>query len=104
MSDTELTVSHPLWIKVDLADLDFNGLVGAISAAAAPVAHTGTWKPGSSRATYLGPGFRLLIAWESLARESGGPPTLAARPGTGTTRLPCSTQVANSALRWWESW
>ena len=37
MSDTELTVSHPVWIKVDLTDLDFNGLVGAISAAVAQV-------------------------------------------------------------------
>ena len=30
MSDTELTVSHPVWIKVDLADLHFTGLVGAM--------------------------------------------------------------------------
>ncbi len=35
MSDTELTVSHPVWIKVDLRDADFNGLVEAIRAAAA---------------------------------------------------------------------
>ncbi len=30
MSDTELIVSHPLWIKVDLTDLDFNPLAEAI--------------------------------------------------------------------------
>lgn len=34
MSDTELTVSHPLRIRVDLTDLDFNGLVEAIRVAA----------------------------------------------------------------------
>ena len=30
MSDTELTVSHPVWIKVDLTGLNSNGLVGAM--------------------------------------------------------------------------
>ncbi len=30
MSDTELTVSHRVWIKVDLTGLDSNGLVGAM--------------------------------------------------------------------------
>jgi len=35
MSDTELTVSHPLRVKVDLRGLDFNGLVQAIAEAAA---------------------------------------------------------------------
>ena len=35
MSDAELTVSHPVWIKVDLEGANFNGLVEAISAAAA---------------------------------------------------------------------
>jgi hypothetical protein len=34
MSDTELTVSHPLRIRVDLTDLDFNRLVEAIRVAA----------------------------------------------------------------------
>ena len=34
MSDTELTVSHPLRIRVDLRGLDFNGLVQAIVEAA----------------------------------------------------------------------
>ena len=32
MPDTELTVSHLMWIKVDLTGSDFNGLAEAISA------------------------------------------------------------------------
>ena len=35
MSDTELTVSHMLTLRVDMRDLDFNGLVRAISEALA---------------------------------------------------------------------
>ncbi len=35
MSDTGLTVLHPVGIKVDLRNVDFRGLVEAISAAAA---------------------------------------------------------------------
>ena len=30
MSDTELTASHPVWIKVDLTGLDSNGLMRAM--------------------------------------------------------------------------
>lgn len=38
MSDTELTVSHALWIKLDLRGLDFNRLAAAIQAEAARAA------------------------------------------------------------------
>lgn len=55
MSDTELTASHPVVIKVDLRNVDFNGLVEATSATApgpnatpGPVLEPWTASPKSS--------------------------------------------------------
>jgi hypothetical protein len=59
MSDTELTVSHPLQVKVDLRGLDFNGLVQAITEAA-----------GRACEELLGQAMRAAERW-AMAHQPG---------------------------------
>jgi len=87
MSDTELTVSHVLALRVDLRGLDFNGLVRAISEASARAC--GELLGKACRAVERAAMARAPRRWENRSQQKR------------TLRLPWGqTRIRRSRRRW----